>query len=70
MTKDCLEDEAFLQAHPSVFGIRPIRFVDNGKPRLHATTLGHGVPTVDEVREVSDFYYGPPKLMVLWHGLI
>lgn len=70
MNKDCIEDETFLQAHPSVLGIRPLRFLDNGRPRLNATMMGSGIPTVDEVHEVSDLYYGPPLKVVPWHGLI
>lgn len=65
MIKDCLEDRIYLIKHP--IGMRnPAR--DDGDPRM--MNLGCGIPTVEEVEEVSNLYYGPSKVSRSLHGSI
>lgn len=57
MIKDCIEDRHYLRKHPIAIRTWPTQ-----NPRI--SNLGHGIPTVEEVWEIADLYYGPPKLVV------
>jgi hypothetical protein len=62
MIKDCTEDRLLI--------LRSIQKVSRPDASSSIDKSGMGYPTVDEIMKLSDVYYGPPKVRVLWHGSI
>lgn len=63
MTKDCLEDHMMLLAW----------LKKNRKPPQKPHDIdanASGFPTVDQIMQTSDVFYGPLKIKVLWHGSV